>query len=196
MARAGWLFSKAIGTGAAGDDIRPSLADLVGGKWTSPGDVISLRGPAAQPHNHLLVGGVALPDDFVGDGHKHFVLFINGQWQQVTVGAQDHTHTLDLASNGRLMPDYFLVFWEGSDAEAAVLNADPDNYLVVEADVNTRVLDNTQWTAQEQITWETRILNLLGVQLPAEVDRGKRLVQLFLGALLSRQTDNEEAYRF
>ena len=43
---------------------------------------------------------------------------------------------------------------------------------------------------------EFSLERILGIELPVEVDRGKRLVQIFLGALLSRHTSNERGYRF
>lgn len=208
MARAGWLFARNAGNGTDENPNRPALPAGVGGKWTMPGDIIRLTGPVASPHRHLLTGGVALQDDNLaggaGDGHVHYVLKVNDAWQQVTVGAASHTHTLNTGPNDNLIPDWFMLFWAGSDADAAAIVADADCHIIVEADVTLDEdqnwvigdLDNTQWTGGEQTTWEARMLSILGVQLPAEVDRGKRLVQIFLGALLSRQSNDERGYRF
>jgi hypothetical protein len=52
------------------------------------------------------------------------------------------------------------------------------------------------WATHDTTWWKAAILDMLGVQMPDEVDRGKRLVLLFLGALLSRQTGDERGYRF
>jgi len=69
---------------------------------------------------------------------------------------------------------------------------------VKQADIKAAIgdIDTTVWTSAQRTTWETRCLDVLGVMLPVEVDRGKRLVQIFLGCLLSRQTDHERGYRF
>ena len=200
--KAFWLFSTNAGDGSEDDPNRPALPAGVGGRWTCPGDVIRLTG-SPVPHTHLLVGGVALPDDNLGDGHRHYVVKVAGSWQQLTVGATSHTHTLNLNAAGGLNPDYFLLFWAGSDANAAAIASDPNCYPVAEASVvsdgeggwTIDDLDNTQWTSAQQSTWESRMLDVLGVQLPSQVDRGARLVKLFLGVLLSRQADNETAYR-
>lgn len=204
MSKAGWLFSKNAGTGTEEDPNRPSL-DAVGGRWTSPGDIIRLTGPSGpNAHHHLLVGGIGSADDNLvgeaGEGHKHYVLKINDVWQQVTVGATDHTHILKIGEGDNLIPEWYMVFWAGSDADAATLVADADNHIIVEGvldeDDNIGDLVDTPWTQQEQDTWDARILTILGIQLPEEVDRGKRLVQIFLGALLSRHTSEERGYRF
>ena len=199
-----WLFAKQTGDGSEGDASRPDLPEA-GQRWTSPGDVVRLTGPVASPHRHLLVGGIALPDDNLGDGHRHYVLRLdNGNWAQVTEGAVNHTHTLRINVAGRLLPDYFMLFWSGSDADAVAIANHPGCYPIVEAEMsqdddgNWSVgdLDTTAWTAGQRTTWENRCLDVLGIQLPPEVDRGKRLVQIFLGCLLSRQTDHERGYRF
>jgi len=209
MARAFWMFATNAGDGTDENANRPALPDGVGGKWTMPGDVIRLTGPdGPNAHRHLLVGGIALADDNldggVGEGHVHYVLKLNDDWHQVTVGAPDHTHDLNIGAGGNLCPDWFMLFWAGSDADAALIAADADCLIIVQAEVaqdddghwSYGGLDDTPWDIAEQALWEARILDVLGVQLPAEVDRGKRLVQLFLGALLSRQSGDERGYRF
>jgi hypothetical protein len=199
MMKACWLFSRRTGTGSDQDPFRP-LLDAVGGRWTSPGDIIKLTGPAAAPHQHLLVGGIALPDDSLGDGHRHYLLKIGETWRQLTVGAAEHSHEYT-SRLGVPVADWYLVFWAGSDEDAAVLEADPDNFPIVYADVDDNEqaigsLDSTPWEAAEKAFWSDRALNVLGLQIPDEVDRGKRLVLLFLGALLSRQAHNESNFRF
>lgn len=197
MAKAFWAFVTHTGDGSEADPHRPDLP-AVGGRWTCPGDIVRLTG-SPVPHHHLLVGGVALGDDNVGDGHRHYVVKLGSNWQQVTVGATSHTHTLSEDPQGNLAPDYYLLFWVGSNADAVTIAGDPNCYPIVEAPVAQDGaigdLDNTQWTGGEQTTWETRCLSILGIQLPAQVDRGKRLVLLFLGALLSRQMSDEHGYR-
>lgn len=209
MATAFWLFATNAGDGSEDNANRPALPVTVGGKWTSPGDIVRLTGPAGpNAHVHLLVGGVALPDDnlagLAGEGHRHYVVNINGNWAQVTVGTTNHTHTLNIGASGQPVPDYFMLFWAGSDAHAATIAGDANCFPIVEAamtqdgDGNWNIgdLDGTVWTGGLQTTWETRCLNILGVQLPSQVDRGERLVRLFLGALLSRQTGDDKGYRY
>jgi len=207
--KAGWLFARNAGDGTESNPNRPALPVGVRGKMTNPGDIIRLTGPVGpSAHRHLLVGGIALADDNldggVGEGHVHYVLKVNGQWQQVTVGATNHTHDLNIGANDNLVPDWFMLFWAGSDADVAPIAGSSDCYIIVQAEASQDDegnwsyggLDDTPWTAGERAQWEARILDVLGVQLPAEVDRGKRLVQLFLGALLSRQSGDERGYRF
>lgn len=200
MAKAFWLFSKNAGDGADDNPNRPSL-DAYAGRWTSPGDIVRFTGPVGpNDHMHLLVGGIALQDDNLGDGHRHYFVRINGNWHQVTVGAADHTHDYATAANGDPIPDWYMCFWAGSAADAAAINASVDSFPIVEAVIDAEGvigdLDNTVWDAGDLATWQARVLSILGVELPDEVDRGKRLVQLFLGSLLSRQSGDERGYRF
>ena len=91
-------------------------------------------------------------------------------------------------------------FWAGSNSDAAAINSSPDNFPIVEAAIDGEGaigdLDSTPWDAGDLTLWQTRVLNILGVQMPDEVDRGSRLVKLFLGSLLSRQSGDERGYRF
>ena len=194
--RSFWLFATNAGDGTEGNPNRPALPAVVGGKWTSPGDVVRLIGPVASPHRHLLVGGIALADDNLdglpGDGHVHYVI---GD-AQVTVDATPHTHIVNVQ-----VPDYYLLFWFGSDADAATIAADPNCFPVVEATVTEDDGNysigalKAGWATQDTAWWHAKVLDMLGVQLPVEVTNGRRLVRLFLGALLSRQTENEAGYR-
>lgn len=203
--KAFWTFAVNDGDGSSDNPNRPHLPAGFGGKMTCPGDIVRLQTTAG--HLHLLVGGYAIADDNlvgeVGEGHTHLVVKLNDTWQQVTRGATSHDHPLNEAG-GTLIPDYFLLFVVCSDADAVAVAAEPGCYPVVEAAVtqdeeggiSVGALDNTLWTGAQQTTWEARMLNILGVQLPTEVDRGKRLVLVFLGALLSRQTSDERGYRY
>ena len=202
MAKSFWLFANQTGGGVDGDK---SMPDIPLGRATCPGEIIRMTGPVASPHRHLLVGGIGLPDDNLGDGHRHYVLRLdNGNWAQVTEGATNHNHTLSLNANGALLPDYYMLFVTCSDAGAVTIANHPGCFPIVEAEMSQDDegqwsiggLDDTAWTAGQHTTWDARCLDVLGVQLPAEVDRGKRLVQIFLGCLLSRQTDHERGYRF
>ena len=212
--KACWLISRNAGTGAP--DIDPSRPDMPAptavGDWTTPGsvgkrqvhgDIVRLTGPAALPHRHLLVGGIALADDNLdglsGDGHVHYV----GDWGQVTVDAPDHTHTGATGPDGQLIPDFFLLFWAGSDVYAAAIAAHAACFPIVEADMsqdndgNWSIGDlKAGWATHTTAWWRAQMLDVLGVQLPAEVNNGRRLVRLLLGALLSRQTSDERGYRY
>jgi len=204
--KAFWMFIKNTNDGTG--DNEPAWPAGVKGQSVTPGDLIRLTGPTGpNAHRHLLVGGIALPDDNIvgiGAGHRHYLVKFGVGWQQITVGATNHAHTLPEDASGNLMPEYFLTFWAGSNADAATIAASPDCFPICEAVIGQDAegnpefeeLDNTPWTAGELATWQARTLNLLGVTLPAEVDRGKRLVLLFLGALLARQMASEKGYRF
>jgi len=208
MVKAAYIIATNAGDGSSDNPSRPSLPN-VGGKTQVHGDLTRLTGPVASPHRHTLIGGFAMADDNLdglpGDGHVHYVLKIDGNWVQVTVDAPAHTHTLNLSASEMLIPDYFLFFWVGSDADAALINASPTCYPVVELDVTADdeggwTIGDMQngWASQDTTWWHARMLDVLGVQLPVEVDRGSRLVLLLLGALLSRQvtSDNERGYRY
>lgn len=205
MTKAFWTFSVNDGDGSSGNPNRPHLPAGFGGKTTCPGDIIRLQ--TTHGHKHLLVGGYAIADDNLigqtGEGHTHLVVKVGDTWRQVTRGAANHTHPLNISMAGNPIPDYFLWFVVCSNAVAAAIASEPGCYPVVEAQVaegeegiSIGALDNTPWTGAEQTLWESRMLNFLGVQLPPEIDRGKRLVLAFLGSLLSRQTGEEKAYRY
>lgn len=204
--RAFWLFSQNVGTGDDSDPVRPDL-DGINGRWTCPGDILRMTGPVASPHVHLLVGGVALPDDnldgLTGSRHFHYLVYNGTSWYQTTVdnvgSTPAHTHTYSIAANNRPIPDYLLTFWGGSNSQADALLDRPGNIHIVEAVLSgnqVASLDNTPWTAPQRTAWYNQILNILGIKLPTEVDRGKRVVMLFLGALNSRVADDDRNYRF
>ena len=93
--RSFWLFATNAGDGTEGNPNRPALPAVVGGKWTSPGDVVRLIGrprDPAQPEpapferpddpklnqrlEHLAEAtGIASPDEMPpgGTGHHHRV---------------------------------------------------------------------------------------------------------------------------
>ena len=64
------------------------------------------------------------------------------------------------------------------------------------AAAGTSYLLRAPFTASDQGYADAQVLDFLGVELPTQVDRGKRLVQIFLGALLSRQSSDERGYRY
>ena len=102
-----------------------------------------------------------------------------------------------------MIAEFYLLFWVGEDAGAVLIYADADCFPVVTAEITDLGDDQyaigdleAGWAVNDTAWWQTRMLNMLGIQMPAEVDRGRRLVRLFLGALLSRQTGDERGYRY
>lgn len=198
--KAGWIFAQNDGTGT------PALPAGVGGRYTNPLDIVRITGgPSGNEHTHLLVGSVALISDQIGIVHEHVITNVTGSWVQLTRpdSVPAHTHTLPLDGYGNLMQDWFLLFWAGSDADAAAIIADANCPIACQAEVSEvdgqtviGELEDTPWTAGERTAWEVQMLSVLGLELPAIVDRGKRLVQLFCGLLLSRGNQPEMALRF
>jgi len=194
MVKVFWLFAARDGSGTDGDPYRPHLPPGVGGRWTCPGDVRRLTGPTAAPHVHLLAGGIALPDDNLagqtGEGHHHYLV----EGVLVTVNGPEHSHDIDAA------PAFYLLHWGGADSDAVAIAQDGQCYPVVENDVT---VDDSGthvgalkdgWATGDAEIWASRMLNMLGVSMPVEVDSGRRLVKLFLGALLSRVTSDVQVY--
>ena len=200
MTKAGWIFAQNGGSGT------PALPDGVGGRYVNPLDIVRITdGPSGQEHTHLLCGAAALNSDQIGVFHEHIVVNVGGSWVQLTRPdiVQTHTHTLPLDALGNLTPDWFLLFWSGSDADASAIIADAGCLLACEAEVSEvdgqtviGELDATPWTTGQRTTWETRILSVLGLDLPVQVDRGSRLVALFVGLLQTRANQPEMALRF
>ena len=195
--KAGWIFCKNDGANA------PRLPDGVTGTYVNNLEIHRVTGGSnGFEHDHLLLGGVALPSiDRAGEAdahHSHYVVWYEGQYRQLTTGAAPHTHDLNLI-DGILAPDWFLIFWRGSNADAAAIIADPQCVLAAEATVTANSeggfdigqLDSAVWTAQEKTTWETQIANVLALALPTDVDAPAKLVTYFVGALTSRPQQRE-----
>ena len=203
MTKAFWLFAKRKQVDGVNMPDLPAVS--TGFRMTCPGDIT--RTGVTASHRHLMLGGFAIADDNligeVGEGHTHIIGNLNGSWSQITRGATPHTHPLPVDEvSGSLLPDYYMLFVVCSDADMVAIAAHPGCYPIVEADI-TQLDDGLQigdlvttpWTPGEVTLWRARCLNVLGFSLPAEVDRGKRLVAVFLGSLLSRQT-NETGLRY
>lgn len=197
MAKAFWFFSKNTNDGIGNN--APSLpaglsADF---RMVVPGDIYRLG--TAFGHLHLLIGGFAIQDDnLIGDDHTHLVVNIRKTYLQLTRSAVEHDHPLSLDVGGNLMQDWFLCFCYCSNANAVLIANHVNCFPIVEAEIidgEIGDLDNTPWDAGELSTWEVRLLNVLGFALPDDVDRGERLVQLFIGSLISRPVD-ERYVRF
>ncbi len=198
MARAFWLFSKNKGDGSAENPSAPTLPVGLTGKWTNPGDIVRLQ--TAAGHEHLLLGGYAVVNDEMADAHYHLVAKINGDWIQITQGAASHDHPLDLSPAGDIIPDWFMLFYVGPNADAVAINAHPQCHIIVECPIDEDgvigPMDNKLWTAGQLATWHSRVLSLLGVDMPPQVNRGRRLVAIFLGCFLSRPILDETGYRY
>jgi hypothetical protein len=202
--KAGWIFTT---NDTSGGENTPYLPPGVGGKLVAPCDIFRITGgPSGNEHNHILVGGIGLPsvdrEGLVGEHHYHYLAWYNDAYRQLTIGTTDHAHDINTL-NGVLSPDYFLVFWIGSDADAVTINADPKCVIAVQAlgvesdegAIEFVELDDTAWTPTERSTWETRIANFLALDLPDEVTNGVRLVAFFVGALVSRPQQRERWLR-
>lgn len=212
MPKAFWLFAEHEGDGSEGDPHRAHLPGSFSGRMTCPGDIVRLGDAVVGPnHGHLLVGGIGLPDDnLTGDGasHRHYVVKVGDSWQQVTVGATSHDHELPVGLQGELVPDYYMLFVGCSNADAVDIVADGQCFPIVEAEVTEDAppggvgdwvigaLDNTPWSVEDKETWDARVLGVLRTYLPADIDRGRRLVVLFLGALLNSNPGEERGYRY
>jgi len=185
--KAGWIFARNIGG-------EPQLPAGVGGRTTNPLDITRITGgPAGNEHTHLLCGALAINSDQIGVMHEHFV--VGGV--QVTRPDSVPTHDHDLPAD--MAPDWFLLFWAGSDADAAAIVADPQCYIACQAEVTEDGIGDlidTPWNAGELAWWRAAMLDVLGLALPVQVDRGKRLVMLFVGLLLARGNQTEIALRF
>ena len=208
MTVAGWIFCK-------NDSGKPHLPAGVGGSFVNSLEIHTITGgPSGFEHTHLLIGGAALPSvDREGEAdeyHRHMIAWYGSQYHQLTIGATNHQHDLTVVNNGNgdvLSPDWYLIWWKGSDADAALIVADPLCVVAVQAiaeqvEVEPGVfeeqfneLDDTLWTPIERTQWETRMEGVLAIALPPEIDSGQKLVEYFVGALVSRPNQRERWLR-
>lgn len=198
--KAFWCFCK--NDGYPDGPHEPHIPAGVSAALTNPLDIVRMG--EAYSHRHLLLGGFGLADDNMdgetGEGHTHIVVRVGETWYQLTRGAAAHNHPLALDTGGNLAPEWFLTFITCSDAAAAAIDADPLCFPVVEAVIDaegvvTGELVQTAWTTTQRNWWAAAMLSVLGFALPAEVDRGARLVYLFAGCLLSRAGQQESGLR-
>ncbi|MBU0846604.1 hypothetical protein KKH23_05390 [Patescibacteria group bacterium] len=187
MAKAGWVFVRA---GPLWPDGGNGLL-----RSTIPLDINVLQaGPAPYDHSHVLLGGFGLPSNNAPAGYElywHELIEQGAFRQMVTHGAPNHDHEAALA--------WHLAFAYCTDAYAAVLEASNDTHIAAVCPIVGGVIgdpDATPWTAGERTTWEARISTVLGLDLPAVVDRPARLVAWLMGALQARTSTNEAALRF
>lgn len=191
--KAFWTFRQAVLVNGAW---RPNIPLLPTVRITNPLDVNRLLANPGEGVNHMhtIVGGVGLVSDQSGGAHEHFIIRNNDAWLVRCRDAAEHTHL------GVETPDYFLFFMTCSDDDYTTLTGTPNNVrAIVHASVdengNIGALDTTAWTPTELTFWTSAALNQLGITLPAEVDRGKRLVMLLCGMLLSRRITDEAILR-
>jgi len=216
MTVAGWIFCK-------NDNGSPHLPLGVGGSFVNPLEIHTITGgPSGFEHTHLLIGGAALPSlDRVGqpdEHHRHMVAWYGNQYHQLTIGATNHQHDINPpveTEPGVFVPgdtemmhaDWFLIWWKGSDADGALIVADPECVIAVQA-VGEQVevepgefeeqfneLDDTLWTPAERTLWENRMGSVLAITLPPEVNAGDKLVAYFCGALVGRPNQRERWLR-
>jgi len=205
MAKAAWLFAK-------NDNGTPKLPLGVTGGFVNSLQVHTITGgPVGFEHTHLLVGGLALRSlDRKGEAdehHTHLVAWYHDVYHQVTENATSHQHVLTLDANGVLSPDWFLIFWKGDDSDAALIQADTECIVACQAvgeyvEVDDGVLeeqfndlDETLWTPAERTLWETRMGNVLAIDLPTVINAGDKLVAYFCGALVGRPNQRERWLR-
>lgn len=200
--RAFWAFVRNFNDDGTKEN-RPDLPSGHNGSYIVAGEVRRITGgPTGFEHDHLLVGGFAVPDDnqILDLGHSHVVIQLDGgQWvQQSRQAITDHDHDLDVDNLDNYRPFYFLIFWWGEDVGAALVEAFSGVILAAEATITAGgepgSIPNTTWNAAELALWQARSLNLLGFQLPSGINSGKRLVQLFVNLLGSRVAP-ERAFR-
>ena len=208
---AGWIFCT---NDNGAPKLPPGVADNAELATTAMEIHTITGGPSGFEHTHLLIGGAGLPSlDRVGEvdeHHRHMVAWYGNQYHQLTINATSHTHDLTVVNNGDgdvLSPDWYLTWWKGSDADAALIVADPDCVVACQAiaeqvEVEPGVfeeqfneLDDTLWTTAERTLWETRMGNVLAIILPPEINAGDKLVAYFCGALVSRPNQRERWLR-
>lgn len=200
MAKAFWAIVPAVQVNGGWQPNVPALPSV---SVVSPLDINRLQaGAAPADHVHLIAGNLAVMSDNAGGGHEH--LIGPGGAQVLRGSASAHTH----ADPGA--PDFFLCYIRCSDADFATLVGAPNNikplcFVTVTTDVQGNpvygALDQTPWDNASPTDylkasfWQTRALNLLGISLPAQIDRGARLWLLLAGMLRSRRDSDDKPLR-
>lgn len=183
----------------------PDLPDSVGGSFVNPLNIYVITG--AQ-HRHTLVGGNALKDaNLSGQAaanryHTHTVVRLDsGNWfQDIDPDeATSHTHDLALDANGELIPDFFMVFWKGSDFDYDQILSWAGVIHLADAEIDGDQIGDLiadPWTQPEEDNIRSKFMSVLGIDLPSQVNGGKRLVQYICPAMLARAGQNERSLRF
>lgn len=198
MAKAFWTIVAAVGNGTSNNPYRPNLPNLPTLRGSVPCDINRLLpGAAPADHTHLLVGNVGIMSDQAGGGHEHIV--INGV-TRLRGTATAHVHP-DPAG-----PDFYMCFLRCSDADFTTLVGAPNNVkplvmVIIDGNGNEGGLDQTLWNNgspndwERKTFWDTRALNILGLQLPAEVDKGALLWKILAGMFMARRPASDEGMR-
>lgn len=174
--------------------------------YTSPCELWILpEGTGAAAHRHLLSGSFGLPSFQVTSKHTH--LYIRGTnndgsvrfTYQVLIHESQAQHTHPDAVLGFFMP-----FIRCSDADYLTLTSAPYNIrpiahaVITQDDEGNDVvgdLEQTVWSTAVRNAWVSAAITYLGITLPAEVDRGSRLIDLLMGLSLGRGLVNERGLR-
>lgn len=199
MSKAFWVMVKSK---VVGSTVSPDLPDLPSIQAVSPGDVYVLDQPptAGANHRHLMVGSFGIPSFNVPSKHTHVALRHGSTYQQIMIKDPTDAH-VDHTHPDTELPKFFLLFLQCSDADHTTLLGAPHNlrplaYATFLPDGSVGPLEDTgAWDAPTKTAIESLLLAQLGIQLPNQVDRGKRLVALLLSTLQARRQDNESALR-
>lgn len=198
MAKAFWVIVRSINDSA----VRPDLPPLASVSFTNPGDIYILDQPpsAGANHRHTMIGSFGIPSFNVSSKHTHIALRHGALYQQTMI--KDPTDTqVDHTHPDTEIPKFFFLFLVCSDADHDVLIAAPHNlrpiaYATFDSDGKPAALEDVgAWSAANKTAIDSLILQQLGIQLPAQIDRGKRLVAFLLSSLLARRQDNEMGIR-
>ena len=191
--RAGWFFCK-----TSYDPITMDLTPDWPAGFTpttlrvKPYDIRVLRAlPAPFDHVHFVQGTEGRINDELRatDPHEHDIQYYAGAWRQFTrYGIEhDHTYLIGGVDDVRFLPDYFLLWIDGDDAEIDILATAPAWAICAEAEVTEPepgiylfgALDTTPWDAPTRTLWETRYRVAFGLDIPPQITNGDRLVSWF-----------------
>lgn len=187
--KAGWIFTPNVIVNGVNTPYFPAGVSAPF-STTNPVEIHRLTG---STHVHLLVNGLALANDFK-TAHEHYAIRADGIYFQAVKGdVAAHIHDDDET------PAWFMPFVICSDADAALIAADPACHVVAfcPIDEETGAIgeeDNTAWSAGERTAWETRFSTVLGITLPAEISNGRRLV-LFMFGIMGRRYSEAQPLR-
>lgn len=194
--KAFWTIVPAVQVNGAWRPDLPVLPSLV---VINPLDINRLpAGAGAAAHLHVIVGNIALMSDQAGGDHEHFVS--DAGLTILRGAATAHTH----ANPGA--PDFFMCFVRCSDADFVTLtgatnNIKPVVMVAIDAAGITGLMDDIPWSEADPLDynrrtfWATRSLNILGITLPAAVDRGKRLWLMLAGMFQARRPADDRGLR-
>lgn len=204
MVRAGWVFVRNEHDAGANTNEPKWPAEVTILKSVIPLEVYTLEGKPAFPHSHTLVGGFGIaskdaPVEFQHHWHAVITDPWGGYYEQITLGADVHIH------DDKGYPLWFMAFIAVDEMDIQVLVDSSDVHIIVEVNITQDPMggdyimgdmDETPWSPAERTLWVDRVGNVMGLSLPAVVDRGSRLVRWFIGLLMARRTFYERGLRF